>query len=376
MLITVIFFVITGLYIILMGVLIYGNSRVKSFNPSAVEVCNRFSICIPFRDEENQLSKLFASLKLLDYPKNQFEILLINDNSEDKSKKKCHTFIAENPTLNIRLLQNVKNPVSPKKEALEKAIVIARNNFIVTTDADCAVPKNWLRQFDAFIQQNNVDFIAGPVVFKTENNFLNRFQELDFLGLQSSTIGGFGIKKPFLCNGANLCYSKKAFQDVDGFSNNKSTASGDDIFLLEKIEKQGLKSGYLKNLEACVETIPPKTFSALVQQRVRWAAKTSHYKSPFGKLMGGLVFLMNAGWILILCAALFQVVPWPIWIIGFILKFNVDFILIYRAAQFFKKDDPMKSYVSTAFLHPFFIVFVGLKALVSNYHWKGREFKR
>lgn len=57
------------------------------------------------------------------------------------------------------------------------------------------------------------------------------------MSLMGSTIGSFGIKHPFLCNGANLCYHKKAFFEVEGFKDNDTIASGDDIFFNAKNDK-------------------------------------------------------------------------------------------------------------------------------------------
>ena len=54
------------------------------------------------------------------------------------------------------------------------------------------------------------------------------------MSLQGSTVGGFGIGHPFLCNGANLAYKKHHFIQLNGFKGNDTIASGDDIFLFEK----------------------------------------------------------------------------------------------------------------------------------------------
>ena len=72
------------------------------------------------------------------------------------------------------------------------------------------MPKLWLKTLDAFIQKHNPEMIIAPVTYSVSNTFFEQFQLLDFLSLQSATIAGFGIGKPFLCNGANLTYKKKS----------------------------------------------------------------------------------------------------------------------------------------------------------------------
>ena len=114
-------------------------------------------------------------------------------------------------------------------------------DWIVTTDADCVMGSDFLRAYDQFLTLHTTKIVAGPVVCVADDSFLQGFQALDFLSLQGSTMGGFGgrdsilLVRPFMCNGANLCYDKKAFLDLGGYEGNKDIASGDDVFLLEKM---------------------------------------------------------------------------------------------------------------------------------------------
>ena len=75
--------------------------------------------------------------------------------------------------------------------------------------------------------------IVAPVSLESNTTFLQQFQLIDFLSMQGATIGGFGIQQPFMANGANLAYQKELFIKLNGFENNNTIASGDDVFLLE-----------------------------------------------------------------------------------------------------------------------------------------------
>ena len=203
----------------------------------------------------------------------------------------CREFQKNNPHLKIKLFQN-KNPGgSPKKAAIETAIRAAAHDFILTTDADCNLPENWLQELSTRIDQTAATVVAGPVrIARTEvskrgflDNLLESFQELDFFSLQAETVGGFGVNIPFMCNGANFCYKKTAFWKVNGFEGNSDIASGDDIFLLGKFKKAGFKTSFLKSAGAMVTTPPQPNLPALLSQRIRWAAKTPSYKSFFWK---------------------------------------------------------------------------------------------
>lgn len=354
-----------------------GFKHIELFIPNRSKRVNTFSIVIPFRNESKNLPKLLNSISLINYPKDKFEILLINDDSSDDFKGIIRDFQSNHTDLILKLIQNNRKSNSPKKDAIETAIRHSNFDWIISTDADCILPKNWLSPFSDFIQKENPKMIVAPVSYRLENRFIEQFQNLEFLSLQGSTIGGFGINRPFLCNGANLCYHKNAFKEVGGFKGNKDIASGDDIFLMEKmITKFPGRVKYIKCRDSIVLTSPERTFSGLIQQRMRWASKTSSYHHKFGKAVGLIVFTTNAYLLLLLIFAIINKISWQHFGLFYLIKFNIDFLLIHRSASFFKQENSLKSYLTSSFLYPFFMVFIALFSFNRSYKWKGRSFKK
>src|SRR5699024_8552851 len=80
-----------------------------------------FSIVIPFRNEAAHLPDLLTSISKLNYPESHFEVLLVNDNSEDISEKIVLDFISKS-ILNMQLFQNIRKSDAPKKDALTTGI--------------------------------------------------------------------------------------------------------------------------------------------------------------------------------------------------------------------------------------------------------------
>lgn len=375
--------IIVSLYCFLIIAFSIGFHLVNDFKPENITPTQKFTVIIPFRNEEKALPSLLKSIQALKYPHELFEILFVDDASEDDSvniiKQGLDTKSSnENFTRpDVKIIDNNRKTGSPKKDAINAAIAIANFDWIITTDADCSLPKNWLLTFDAFIQKKDPKLIVAPVTYSTNNGFLEQFQLLDFLSLQGSTIGGFGINKPFLCNGANLCYHKQTFKEVHGFQGNDTIASGDDIFLLEKISiNYPDKVHYLKSREAIVTTQAQHTLKELLSQRVRWAAKSTAYNNPFSKLVSIAVFIMNALLILLLFTSLFGYTSWNLLVLLFIAKMLVDSILLYKVATFFKQIHALKHFFLSSLLYPFFIMFVMIASLKSGYAWKGRQFKK
>ncbi|MEL0455576.1 glycosyltransferase [Flavobacteriaceae bacterium SZ-1-7] len=373
--------IITVSYLFLIGSFIYGFDKIQPFTLEDVPAKTRFSIIIPFRNEAENLPRLLKSVEALNYPRNHFEIIFVDDASEDSSVEIIENFIAKRPfdcaQSDIKIISNERKKESPKKDAITSGIKKAKNDWIITTDADCILPKYWLDSFDEFIQKTNALCLAAPVTYINENSFLNRFQLLDILSLQGATIGGFGIKKPFLCNGANFAYKKEIFQSLNGFDNNFKIASGDDIFLLEKVAKTYPKRlHYLKCEHSIVKTNAQPGWKTLISQRIRWAAKASAYKNWLGKLTGLTVLLMNILVIAGFTLSIIGVFSLRAWIYIMIIKFNIDFYLIYKSASLFDQKEALRSLIFGFIIYPFFSVYVAFVSLFSKYTWKGRTFKK
>lgn len=354
---------------------IIGFEKFKTLNYQEEKATTNFSILIPFRNEEDNLPMLLNSITKLNYPKSKFEIIFIDDDSQDNSKVEIEKWQTNNPEIKVSIINNVRFTNSPKKDALTLAISKSKFNWIVTTDADCILPKNWLAMFNKAILNQNPLFIAAPVKFKTENSFLFHFQNFNFLALMGSTIGAFGIKKPFLCNGANLCYSKEIFTSLNGFDGNSKIASGDDVFLLKKMVKNyPERTIYLKWKESIVETKSENNWTSFFQQQLRWASKTSAYTNVFSKSIGIVVFFQNLLLILIGIWSIIEVKYFQYFIILFTLKLLLDFTLIKKTAHFLDSKANCTNYFLSSILYPFFVVIVALSSTIKNYQWKGRTF--
>lgn len=360
-------------YAVLIVAFIIGFDKIKlSKNDSKITV-NSFSIIIPFRNEFNNLPELLSSINKLDYPIELFEIIFVDDDSSDTSVEIIKKIVSKS-NIDIKIISNKRNSNSPKKDAIETAILQSKFDWIVTTDADCIIPEKWLETFDNYIQINNPKMICAPVTYKVNKTVLNNFQLLDFISLIGSTIGSFGVNKPFLCNGANLCYSKKAFNNVGGYKGNNNISSGDDVFLLEKmITKFPNQVHFLKSKNAIVITKPQSTFKELVSQRIRWASKGKFYKNWFGKYVGISIFLTNFTLILLLPLSLLNLFHWKGILLFFVIKFFVDFVIIIKTLIFVNQSKNIIYYPIIAFFYPFFIIFVGFLAILNKpFEWKNR----
>ena len=362
------FVCITIWYLLNIIWLIYGFTKVKSFENEKLLPKTKFSIIVPFRNEQENLPKLLSSIEKLNYPNDLFEVILVDDASDSRFQISDFQF----PFV---IIDNIRVSNSPKKDAINTAIAIAKNDWIITTDADCLVQPDWLNTFDNFIQKKNPKMIAAGVCYKMNSSFLDAFQQLDFLSLQGTTIGSFGNDQAFMCNGANFCHQKAFFYELNGFDGNDKIASGDDVFLLQKaIQKDKNNIHFLKSESAIVQTKTEKTWKDLFNQRVRWGSKTGNYNSLYSKQLGVSVLIMNLFWILGFGFLIFRMINPSCFMLLLFSKFIIDFVLLYRTSSFFKTR--LNYLLLGSLVYPIFCVLVGFYSFFGSYSWKGRSFKK
>jgi glycosyltransferase involved in cell wall biosynthesis len=369
-----ILYTVTLIYLIIILSFIIGFDRIEIFKPTSAKAETKFSIVIPFRNEALKLPQLLSSILNLDYSRTMFEVLLINDYSDDNSVEIIESYLA-NTSINYTIIENKVEGDSPKKEAIKLAIELAKNKWIITTDADCILSKKWLSIFDQFIQEKKPEMVIAPVTYTASNAFFDGFQLLDFLSLQSVTIGAFGINNPFICNGANFAYQKELFLDLNGFKENDNLASGDDVFLLQKAVHQHKKVNYLKSIHALVKTNPQSTFSELVQQRIRWASKSKAYKNLFSKLVGLVVLFMNLVLVVALFLSFTSLISTRDVLIAFAIKITIDLWCILKVSNLYGQNKYLYYLLPSSLIYPFFIIYISILSIFSGFIWKERRYK-
>lgn len=351
-----------------------GYAKINTFDFEQTDSGITFSVIIPFRNEEANLHALLDSISQLNYPKDKFELIFVDDFSDDFSVNVINKWRLQNGKFQTTLLENLRISGSPKKDAISRAVPIIQNKWIVTTDADCIVPPNWLSALNSYIGSNDVRMIAGPVSYSGSRSFLHHFQRLDMISLQAATIGGFGLHSGFMCNGANFAYTKELFCALGGFSSNDTIPGGDDVFLLQNAVTQFPDQvHYLKSQSSVVVTKPLNSWTALFNQRVRWASKTSDYNSAFGEDLALAVFLGNLAVVLSIGFYCVGFIGWQVPVVLFMLKIITDTVLLVQANNFFRCATVFHGFIS-ALLYPFFCVGVAIYSMAGKFEWKGRKY--
>ncbi|WP_333694313.1 glycosyltransferase [Flavobacterium sp.] len=356
-------FVCIGIYFFFCLILFFYLISKKQNELKYSEAVVSFTILVPYRNESQNLPFLLSSFEKLNYSRSKFEVILIDDSSTDG-------FELPKLPFSCRIVTNVRRSNSPKKDALIEGIQKASFEWIVTTDADCVVPVNWLSIMNRIIAKEKVQMICGPVLYKPTLTFIDHFQQNEMLSLQSLTEASFKFKRLFMCNGANFAYSKSFFNHLKGFEGNLKWASGDDVFLLQKAMKESPKSVWFEaQNEFLVTTKPSKSLRELFFQRVRWASKSRAYTQYFAQFCA-LLFLFGNLSFLFFCFGFFSISPY--FLFAIIIKITADLLLAWPSQNKYKVS--LKHVLVTSLMYPVFASVVGIYSLFGKFEWKGRRF--
>jgi biofilm PGA synthesis N-glycosyltransferase PgaC len=344
---------------------------IPDYVPASIPPTTTLSIIIPARNEEDNIGKILTSLTEQKYPKDLYEIIVVNDHSTDATAAIVRQFA------HVKLLQLTDEGInSYKKKAIETGIAAATGELIITTDADCLPSPNWLATVASFAHQKQAVFIAAPVVFNHNNSVLQLFQAMDFMVLQGITGAAVHNQHLSMCNGANMAYERNAFYAVNGFAGIDHIASGDDMLLMHKIAtKFPDRIHYLKSNEAIVSTEPMKTWKAFFNQRIRWASKAGKYDDKRIIAVLLLVYLFNLSFLGLLIAGGWTAQYWLYAGLLWIAKTLVELPFIYSVAAFFNKKSIINYFFFFQPLHIGYTIISGFLGQFGKYEWKGRNVK-
>ncbi|OEK05339.1 glycosyltransferase [Roseivirga misakiensis] len=327
------------------------------------------SVVIPFRNEAQNLSPLVSSLKNQTHP--DFEVLFVDDHSDDNGTSVLEDLL-QDVSFKHRLL-SLKKGVG-KKAALALGISESTNELIITTDADCEMSSEWLKEMTIPFHDEKVKLLVGPVGLQG-NSFWQRMQSMESTALIG--VGGTMIfhGKPTMANGANLAYRKAVFSDVNGFDGISGTPSGDDELLMHKVANRYTDGiAFCKSKKAVVKTAAMESWQLFKQQRLRWASKWNYGKRGSTMAIALFVFLIQLVQILLLGLILFKNdFTWQALSLV-VLRLLIELIFLWSVRRSLGQRTHWLPTFFSYLLYPFYAIYIGVAANFGTFEWKGRNY--
>lgn len=326
------------------------------------------TIIIVAHNEEKSIGQCLKGIIAQTYSPDFMDIIVVDDHSTDATLLEIYRI--GHPKIRVFSLKDYPEYIQGKafkKSGITLAVDKAKFENIIVTDADCDFPVDWLSSVLFSFQQQHVAFQTAPVLIHEGKTLLIKMQEMEQLMLMLITGAGIQSRLHDMANGANMAFRKSAFLDVKGFEGNYDYASGDDMFLIEKMRSAFPDQiSFVKCIQATVYTEGKQNWTALFKQRLRWAGKNKGLKNKSIKRIWLFVGAYHVVLILALFATLFHLIPsWP-FIILLVVKWTVDYLLLATSAAFFKKTSLLKYFVPLQFLYSYYLLRLGLMMMLGR----------
>lgn len=326
---------------------------------------HRFSVIIAARNEEHTIESLLHSITAIEYPKNMFEVIIVNDRSEDNTLSIIEKYIPLLGNARVITIKENASDMPNKKNALRTGIDAASYDILAFTDADCIVPKNWLTELSKSFS-GTVGVVAGysPYRFDTKNWF-HDFLEYEELMNSIGAAATIGLRRAFMCTGRNFAYRKEVFHEVGGYEKIKHSISGDDDLFIQLVQKHTKwEIRYMTAPESVVRTIPPETISRFIQQRIRHISASKYYPSSIALSFASLHIFLLVNILLFFFSPLAGLMM-------LFIRLNGDALLAARGMKIFPTTIGIIQFFRSELFWLLYPLIIGPLGLFGKFDWKG-----
>ncbi|HHV36241.1 MAG TPA: glycosyltransferase [Candidatus Cloacimonetes bacterium] len=336
-------------------------------------VKHRVSVVVIARNEAHNLLQLMTCLISQDYPKELYEIIIGDDDSEDNTEEVIQKFIDQGH--NIRYFRSLgrEEAISPKKLALSRAITMAEGEIILTTDADCIVPQGWISSMISHFT-DDVSMVAGysRTYLKDWDKapMVQKYEHLDFALTYMVLGGGYTLGKSWACIGQNMAYRKSAWEDVGGFEKIMHLISGDDVNLMQLMRRKGHKIIFNFSAKSFTYTHPVQSWKQFVNQRSRWASNMK-YQLKFNPEFFFILFSMAC---LYWGSIILMFINLKLGLAVFAYRIIIEHIMIaYTRKHFGVSGRMLRFYPLWVIIQTFMLVFTMVLGSLGLFVWHGKR---
>lgn len=371
-----------GLVVLWLALLIYGEGEHRGAEPAAAgESLPQVSVVVAARDEEERIGATLERLAAQDYPAELMEVVIVNDNSVDRTPIIVSEFIIAAGKGGSPLMRLVYSPFQGKKKAMCYGIGRAAGKVILTTDADSLPGPRWVRSHAEWYISGHADslsanvipgdsaageaadMVLAPLFQKPGSGFPAHFGLYEFSALQAVTAGTAILGFPVMCNGANMSFRRDVYlRHADELRH--GVLSGDDMFLLHAVRRRGGVVRYEESAAAAVETAGAVRAAALLRQRARWASKSIYYRDAPTLIVAAATAACNAAITAAAVTACITVRYLPVVITLYAIRIVPDWLVIASELKRRGGKIHLLSFVLSEVIYPFYFMTVGFMSIL------------
>lgn len=289
----------------------------------------KVSVLVAARNEETNLPFLLRSFDTLDYPIEQLEILIADDQSEDQTPKIIADWVKKGENRKWISIQTDQKNLSQKNGKANALAILsehASGGFFFFTDADCEVPETWIREgINCF--DENTGLVLGITQVKSQNLF-QKMQEIDWWNTLGIVKIITDLKLPTTGLGNNMVISRQAYLECGGFQKIPFSLT-EDLEISKVISKLGFKINHQVSENFLVKTKAEIDVNSLIKQRKRWMAGAMTLSYSWKSLLSlqflfypAILGLIVINWQIGLCILIFKILGQSLFLSYFSKKVN------------------------------------------------------
>jgi 1,2-diacylglycerol 3-beta-glucosyltransferase len=328
------------------------------------------SVVLCVRNEEANLPRCLDSLMSVDYPRDRIEVMIVDDESGDGSRRIIEDYAARDAMFRVLSTEFEPTVLCGKQRPLAMGIREATGEIIMVTDADVAVEPGWVNgHIRAYGDDTGI--VGGATRADiSSGRIFHKLQNCELITLHAVAMGCAGLGLPLSVMGNNLSFRTQAYRAVGGYEALDATVVEDMALMNAIVTGTPFKHSWATDPGAVVTTLPESDFAAFITQRLRWMSGFGEL-SLMGKAMMGGEALMVLSFIAALVVA-----PWnPRAVIGVAAAWCEGYGLMIVCSQGYRRSDVFWIPVTLLFQVVYGAVLVvrrlfGAKRIV----WKGRVY--
>jgi len=294
---------LNGLFYLLLMIWYHRGLDLIQLEPQADNPPLSVSVVVAARNEAERLPALMEALRHQSVADFEYEVLLVNDGSEDATG----ALIAEAAAVDQRFRALATSPGQRgKKHALTRGIEQARYPLIAVCDADSVPGPAWLSTL-AHSFAPTTGMVLGLTRLTAVGTLFSRIMRLEYAGILGIGLATAALGVPLFASGSNLAYRRRAFEEADGYRGVEHIRSGDDTFLIQRLHRN---TDWL--IRPCVahaamiRSRAPRNFRQLLAQRARWSSTQLRLPDPRLTLIGINSYLLVTGIPFLLAIGIWQ----------------------------------------------------------------------
>jgi len=226
------------------------------------------SVIVPAYNEEKVILHTVHAILNMEYPKECFELIVINDNSSDRTGEILYELKEDYPSLRVINVTPEQGGGRGKAAALNRGLKISNGEYIAVYDADNIPEKKALIYLVTALEEDpSLGCVCGKFRCRNKDrNLLTRFINLETLGFQwLSQAGRWRLFKISTIPGTNFLIRKDLLNEIGGWNEEAIT---EDTELSIRIYQKGFKIKFFP-LSVTWEQ-EPENWKVWFKQRTRW----------------------------------------------------------------------------------------------------------